>query len=62
MFGFQARSNYFAWKSFIQLAIQQNPTHKKKNWVHTILEVKQTLSFVIKQSGTHIRKTQMEQQ
>ena len=61
MFGFQARSNYFAWKSFIQLAIQQNPPHKKKLSTYN-LEVKQTLSFVIKQSGTHIRKTQMEQQ
>ena len=40
-----------------------NKTHsQKKNWIdHLIFEVSQTLSWVIKQSGTHIRNTRMEQ-
>ena len=40
-----------------------NKTHSpKKNWIdHLIFEVSQTLSWVIEQSGTHIRNTRMEQ-
>ena len=61
MFGFQARSNSFEWKSLMQLSHSTKPTHKK-NWIdHLTFEVSQTLSWVIKQSGTHIRNTRMEQ-
>ena len=61
MFGFQTRSNSFEWKSLMQLSHSTKPTHKK-NWIdHLIFEVSQTLSWVIEQSGTHIRNTRMEQ-
>ena len=39
-----------------------NKTHVEKKWIdHLIFEVNQTLSWVIEQSGTHIRNTWMEQ-
>ena len=54
----QTLSNERVWCSS---AIQQNPL-TKKNWIdHLIFEVSQTLSWVIEQSGTHIRNTRMEQ-
>ena len=54
----QTLSNERVWCSS---AIQQNPL-TKKNWIdHLIFEFSQTLSWVIKQSGTHIRNTRMEQ-
>ena len=35
MFGFQARSNSFTWKSFMQLSHSIKPNSPKKSWVHT---------------------------
>ena len=42
------------------LAIKPN-SQKKVEYIHTILKSNQTLSLVIKQNGTHVRKTRMEQ-
>ena len=51
MFGFQARSNSFTWKSFMQLSHSIKPNSQKKvEYIHTIFEVNQTLSLVIKQN------------
>ena len=62
MLGFQTRSNSFKWKSLMQLSHSTKPTHKKKlNRSLLIFEVSQTLSWVIKQSRTHIRNTRKEQ-
>ena len=61
MFGFQLDQTLSNERVWCSSAIQQNPL-TKKNWMdHLIFEVSQTLSWVIKQSGTHIRNTQMEQ-
>ena len=40
--------------------IQQNQTHQKTGINHSSCEVSQTLSSVIKQSGTHTRKIGMD--
>ena len=57
MFGFQARSNSFTWKSFMQLSHSIKPNSQKKvEYIHTIFEVNQTLSLVIKQNGTHVKE------
>ena len=61
MFGFQLHQTLSNERVWCSSAIQQNPL-TKKNWIdHLIFEVSQTLSWVIKQSGTHIRNTRMEQ-
>ena len=49
MFGFQARSNSFTWKSFMQLSHSTKPNSPKKvEYIRTIFEVNQTLSYQTK--------------
>ena len=48
MFGFQARSNSSHERVLCSLAIQQNPTHTKVEYIRTIFEVNQTLSYQTK--------------
>ena len=62
MFGFQARSNSFAWNCLMQLSHSTKPNSQKKlgTYIQFLKSINWNIS-VITQSGTHIRKTRMEQ-
>ena len=60
MFGFQAKSTSFTWKSFMQLSHSTKPNSQKK--LSTYVQFSKSIKhWVIKQSGTHVRKIRMEQ-